>query len=55
MINKDLRCKYPCTDVNKGMIYPKLNIDPNALKLIMISEAPPIDHLNYFYKGSNSE
>jgi uracil-DNA glycosylase len=35
------------------MIFPKLNIDPNAIKLIMISEAPPVDHSNYFYKETS--
>lgn len=54
MINKQIKCDFPCTDINKDIIFPKLNIDPNAIKLVMISEAPPVDHSHYFYKTTDS-
>ena len=55
MINKELKCNYPCTDINQKLIFPEVNLDPDKIRLIMISEAPPLDHDNYFYKsGSGS-
>ncbi len=50
MINKAMKCNYPCNDTNKDRIYPRTNIDPNVIKMVMISEAPPADHVNYFYQ-----
>jgi uracil-DNA glycosylase len=32
------------------MVFPQTNIDSNLIKLVMISEAPPVNHSNYFYK-----
>ena len=53
MINKELKCNYPCLDINKGIIFPEVNIDPDKVKLVMISESPPLDHSNYFYKSNS--
>lgn len=50
MINKELICDYPCTDINRNMIFPQMEIDTNLIKLAMISEAPPYDNSNYFYR-----
>jgi len=51
MLNKGLKCDLPCTDVNRDFIYPQINLDPNKIELIMISEAPPAVHSDYYYKN----
>lgn len=53
MINSSLKCSLPCTDVKKDFIVPGNSIDPDQISFIMISEAPPIDPDNYFYKKQN--
>jgi uracil-DNA glycosylase len=50
MINKNLTCDYPCTDIYRQMIYPQVEIDTHLIKIVMISEAPSVDDINYFYK-----
>ena len=50
MINKTFKCDYPCTDINRNMIYPQIEMDTNLIKIVMISEAPSVDYSNYFYK-----
>ncbi len=50
MINENLKCDYPCSDINRNMIYPQAAIDTNLIRLVMISEAPSVDYSNYFYK-----
>ena len=52
-INKNLKCDCPCIDVNRDFIYPELNINPDTVKIIMISEAPPVNHKDYFYKDAS--
>lgn len=51
MINNNLKCDYPCTDINKKMIVPLVNMDTNLIRLVMISEAPSVDYTNYFYQS----
>jgi hypothetical protein len=53
MLNKYLKCDLPCADVNRDFIYPQINLDPNKIKLIMISEAPPAVHSDSYYKNKN--
>lgn len=50
MINQFLRCNLPCKDVNKNCIFPKINLSPEKIRLLLISEAPPIQHSNYYYE-----
>lgn len=50
MINKFLNCSLSCEDTNKDFIFPKADINADLIKLIMISESPPQDHNDYFYK-----
>lgn len=50
MINKLLNCNLPCKDTNKDFIFPKADINPDLIKLIMISESSPANHKDYFYK-----
>lgn len=44
-------CKdFPCIDVNKkGHVVPSIDLNPKKVKLIMISESPPLDSKDYFY------
>ncbi|HOO73178.1 MAG TPA: uracil-DNA glycosylase [Spirochaetota bacterium] len=46
------KCSYPCTDTNKDFIYPKFKGNKNNISIIMVSEAPPVDHSNYFYENN---
>jgi uracil-DNA glycosylase len=50
IINNNLSCDYPCIDVNHDMIYPQVEMNPDFIRLVMVSEAPSPDHSNYFYK-----
>ncbi len=51
----NLSCKtFPCKDIEKGAYQiPNLDIDLNKIKIVMISEVPPIDPKNYFYAPRN--
>ena len=53
MISNDFKCDYPCTDVNKKIIFPKIKINPEKIKLVMISEAPPKNHSDYYYESNS--
>ncbi|MHA2203850.1 MAG: uracil-DNA glycosylase family protein [Candidatus Hodarchaeales archaeon] len=52
---KDINChNFPCSDVNKECyIRPDIGIDPETIKILMISEAPPPDLTDYFYADNN--
>lgn len=51
MITNDFRCDYPCTDINKDIIFPRIKINPDIIRIVMISEAPPLNRSNYFYES----
>ncbi len=41
---------FPCSDVNKDRyVVPDVEIDPDKVKVIMVSEAPPEKASDYFY------
>lgn len=46
-----IECKeFPCSDINKnGYLIPALDLNPEKIKVIMISEAPPENPEDYFY------
>lgn len=50
-----ISCKtFPCKDIEKNTYQiPNLNIDPDKVKIVMISEVPPIDSKDYFYAHRN--
>lgn len=50
-INQCLTCEtFPCMDVNtEAFVIPYLAVNPEDIKVIMISEAPPEDPRHYFY------
>jgi uracil-DNA glycosylase len=46
---------FPCTDINRqAYTMPSVNIDPQKIRIFMVSEAPPPDKDDYFYSGDNS-
>jgi uracil-DNA glycosylase len=46
-----IRCEgFPCGDVEKGVhLIPSEEIDPEGIRILMISEAPPPDAADYFW------
>ena len=50
-----LQCNgFPCTDVYKEkFLVPDLDINPDQVKMLMISEGPPRDSREYFYGPDN--
>jgi uracil-DNA glycosylase len=50
-----IQCKeFPCKDVDKNLyLVPYLEIKPENIKILMISEAPPLDKIDYFYAPGN--
>lgn len=46
-----VECKaFPCSDINTcGYLVPAVEVKPEKVKAIMISEAPPENPLDYFY------
>ena len=49
----DFKCDYPCTDIKKNMIFPRININPEKVKVVMISECPPKNKSDYFYENAS--
>jgi uracil-DNA glycosylase len=50
-VSKFVRCtEFPCLDVEKDCyVVPDIDIEPDKINTIMISEAPPQDLNSYFY------
>jgi len=50
-----LSCKtFPCNGIEKNSYQvPYLEINPDKIKIVMISEVPPIDPKEYFYSPGN--
>lgn len=45
---------FPCMDINKAAYrFPDADIDPEKIKILMISEAPPVERNDYFYAANN--
>jgi uracil-DNA glycosylase len=55
MIVTTEQCRdFPCDDVNRDCyIVPSLDVYPDAISIIMISEAAPADPDDYYYSGGN--
>ena len=51
-INQHLNCNFPCDDVIHTWIVPEIQIEPELVKIVMISEAPPNNREDYYYSGS---
>jgi len=52
---KSVQCAdFPCRDINKNShLIPNVEIEPEKIRVIMISEAPPEDVSDYFYAQGN--
>lgn len=50
-VNNCMECKdFPCNDVNRNAyVLPDIEFDPQKIRIIMITEAPPVDKQDYFY------
>lgn len=50
-VNRLIKCTdFPCTDIdNAGYVIPGIDIDPSAIRVIIITEAPPDNKADYFY------
>ena len=45
---------FPCADTDRqAYIVPEADIDPQAVRVFMVSEAPPSDRNEYFYSGGS--
>ena len=45
---------FPCGDVNHaGYILPEIEVDPQAMRVVMISEATPVETSDYYYTAGN--
>ena len=55
-INDVLSCKnFPCKDINNNSyLIPDLDLNPDKIRIVMISEVPPIDSKDYFYSNAKS-
>ena len=56
LINECVRCSsFPCQDVRHDVyIVPDINIDPDAVTTVMISEAAPANLADYYYAGGEA-
>lgn len=54
-VNQCIRCKaFPCKDVNhKGYILPEVDLKPEKVSIILVSEAAPADNGDYYYAKGN--
>ena len=50
-----IHCRnFPCTDINsRNYIIPDIDLKPDSIRLVMISEAAPNDPRDYYYANEN--
>jgi uracil-DNA glycosylase len=55
-IDECIQCQlFPCVDVEKrGYIIPNIEVDPDKIKLVLISESAPPNPKDYYYAGGSS-
>lgn len=55
-VEEQISCSdFPCLDVwHEGYIIPQVEIDPEEISLIVISEAAPAERKDYYYTGGDS-
>jgi uracil-DNA glycosylase len=47
--------EFPCLDVrHEGYVIPEVEIDPQGISILMISEAAPAERKDYYYTGGDS-
>lgn len=56
-VNEYLSCvDFPCLDVDHGgYIIPEIELNPIQVKMLMISEAAPVERKDYYYAGEQSQ
>ncbi len=53
-VNKQIACKrFPCSDVKHDCYVPDINVKPEEISIILISEAAPADPGDYYYAKGN--
>lgn len=54
-INDKIKCtQFPCPDIDKNCyIIPPNDIDTGKIRVLMITEAPPNEKVDYFYSAGN--
>jgi hypothetical protein len=54
-VKDSVRCiNFPCLDVEKGVyVIPPVEVDPEQIGIVMISEVPPTDRRDYLYSDGN--
>jgi len=52
-VNQSIACRdFPCPDIrHEGYIVPSLDLDPESVSIVMISEAAPQNLADYYYAG----
>ena len=55
-VNKVVHCDtHPCLDVvHERHLVPELELDPDLVRIVMVSEAPPPDGDDWFYAGDDA-
>ena len=53
MLENNFKCDYPCTDIKKKIMFPRVKINPDIIKVAMISEAPSSLLSDYYYENSS--
>jgi len=47
--------RFPCTDVkHECYVVPDIDVKPEAISIVLVSEAAPAEHRNYYYAGEGS-
>ena len=53
MSANDFKCNYPCEDVKKKMLFPRISSDPELVRVVMVSECPPEQASDYYYENGS--
>jgi uracil-DNA glycosylase len=56
-VSEYVKClKYPCEDVqHAGYIVPDVDLDPQEISIVLISEAAPADNNDYYYAAGDPD
>ncbi|MBP7901562.1 MAG: uracil-DNA glycosylase [Spirochaetes bacterium] len=49
--NRIITCDYPCSDTIHNFIYPGFKGNDEDIAIMIISESPPQNHNNYYYRN----
>jgi uracil-DNA glycosylase len=52
MINK-FECDYPCDDIKRDIIHPEVELNPEKIEMVIVSECPIENKDDYFYKSNS--